>query len=307
MKKLIPMIFLVTMLFRVYSYEVPAMSNPLGLRVYLLPQKTGKEVRFTFIKRDANGRPGGDTLNWFVNSPSGKTVCEGIFSDDGDETASWKRGPVQEADVRFIPQEQGVYTLSFNMDCDARLYFNQTKAVNIHWGLQNSNFRTDNYFSKIQTWFYLIPRKAGELGDIEIVSNYMHYSRLVNMTLRTEKQTFYENYTAPAAPNKKNIFTHHFKIPRSNADELYELKADQFYVISFVPQSYPMLTFFFDRASAAAFKPWLKKWTLHRTGLNIRQVRGKRLPWLPDIFTEWSITLTNGKIFIFAPPHLEKH
>lgn len=57
MKKLIPMIFLVTMLFRVYSYEVPAMSNPLGLRVYLLPQKTGKEVRFTFIKRDANGRP----------------------------------------------------------------------------------------------------------------------------------------------------------------------------------------------------------------------------------------------------------
>lgn len=299
MKKLIPMIFLVTMLFRVYSYEVPAMSNPLGLRVYLLPQKTGKEVRFTFIKRDANGRPGGDTLNWFVNSPSGKTVCEGIFPDDGDETASWKRGPVQEADVRFIPWEQGVYTLSFNMDCDARLYFNQTKAINVHWGLQNSNFRTDNHFSKIQTWFYLIPRKAGEPGDIEIVSNYMHYSRLVNMTLRTEKQTFYENYTAPAAPNKKNIFTHHFKIPRSNADDLYELKADQFYVISFVPQSYPMLTFFFDRASAAAFKPWLKKMDMTPNRIEYPAGSGGKITLAPGHFYRMEYHADKQKDFHF--------
>ena len=46
------------------AYAVPNLSYPLHQRVLLLPKDANKEVSFTFVKFDANGRPGADVLAW---------------------------------------------------------------------------------------------------------------------------------------------------------------------------------------------------------------------------------------------------
>ena len=242
------------------AYEIPNLTYPMSQRILLLPRDMNKEVRFSLVKFDANGRPGADVLSWEVKSPSGKVVCEGTFPDDGDTRDSWKRGPDQLAEIRFRPTEKGIYKLGYLMDCDARIRLTGTKAENVYWALEHSRFRTDDYDKeKIRTWFYIPAEKAGEDSRVTITSNYMHYSKTRNLTIRSGNRTFYKNFDAPEAPDKKHIYVHQYVIDRENPDDLYELTADRFYVISFRPQGLRPLTFFFDRESAVAFKPYLPK------------------------------------------------
>ena len=252
------------------AYDIPGLTYPMNQQILLLPKDMNREVKFSFIKFDANGRPGADVLAWQVKSPSGAVVCNGTFPDDGDTAVSWKRGPDQKTEFKFMPKEKGIYTLGFLMDCDARVQLSKTKAENAYWALKHTRFRTDSYNStKIHAWFYLPAEKLGESSKVTITSNYMHYSKTRNMTIRTGKRTFYKNHDAPEAPDKRGIYVHQYEIDRENPNDLYELTADQFYVITFLPRGLEPLTFFFDRESAIAFKPYLKKMDLNPGAVSI--------------------------------------
>ena len=269
-----------------HAYDIPGMTYPMSQRILLLPKDMNKEVKFSFVKFDANGRPGPDVLAWQLRSPSGAVVCGGTFPDDGDSTVSWKRGPDQVAEFKFMPKEKGIYTVGFLMDCDARIRLSETKAENVYWGLEHGRFRTDSYnATKMHTWFYLPAEKLGESSKVTITSNYMHYSKTKNMTIRTDKRTFYQNHDAPEAPDKRHIYVHQYEIDRENPNDLYELTADKFYVITFLPRGLKPLIFFFDRESALAFKPYLPKIDLSRGTVSIPSGKaGEKIALSPGDF-----------------------
>ena len=252
--------FLLTILFalNLSAIDLPALSNVLGIKIFMLPKEVNKEVLFTFTKKDNNGRAGSDALAFSVISPSGKTVFEYTIPDDGNAENGWKFGPKQPVEVRFVPKEKGVYTLEFKMECDAYLYFDNTKIKNLHVGFTNGNFRTGSK-SPIHVFFYLPIDKVGEAGVTHISSNYMHYSQISDMIIKTDKEVFYNKFTAKPAPDRKKIFTHNFLIPRKDPNALYELSASKFGVISFAPRLYPVLKFFLTKEAAVAFKPYLFK------------------------------------------------
>ena len=219
MKQLISLVIAAVLFFPGFlrAYDIPGMTYPMSQRILLLPKNMDKEVKFSFVKFDANGRPGPDVLAWQLRSPSGAVVCGGTFPDDGDSTVSWKRGPDQVAEFKFMPKEKGIYTVGFLMDCDARIRLSETKAENVYWGLEHGRFRTDSYnATKMHTWFYLPAEKLGESSKVTITSNYMHYSKTKNMTIRTGKRTFYKNHDAPEAPDKRHIYVHQYEIDREN-------------------------------------------------------------------------------------------
>lgn len=238
--------------------EMPALSYVLSLKIYFLPKELNKEVQFTFSKRDNNGRAGADALAFTVYSPSEKAVFEYTIPDDGETGHEWKFGPRQPVDVRFTPTEKGVYTLEFKMDCDAYLYFDNNTVKNTYVAMNNTRFRTGTC-TPAHLFFYMPINKVGERGIIDISSSYMHYNQITNMTISDGKTVFYDKFTAKPAPDKKHIFAHHFFIRRSDPEALYELKADQFGLINFVPKLYPALTFFFSKEGAEAFKPYFFK------------------------------------------------
>jgi len=245
--------------FQADALSIPALSNILSLKIYILPEQLNKEILFTFFKKDSNGRAGADALAFAVYSPSGKSVFEYSIPDDGETGNQWKPGPRQKAEVRFIPREKGVYTLQFKMSCDAYLYFDNNEVKNCHIGLSNSNFRTGGPHTPAHLYFYLPVNKVGESGIVDISSSYMHYNQISNMNITGGGKVFYKNFTAAPAPNKTKIFAHHFLIDRKNPHTLYELQASKFSVIDFVPKLYPQLTFFFSKKGAEAFKPYLFK------------------------------------------------
>ena len=238
------------------DYAVPSQFEIEGMRIFLLPKEPGKPATFTFDKCDRNGRPGADILVWVLVSPSGQEIQSGRVPDDGVTEASWGAGPRQTVNVDFLAVEEGPYQIYFPIEIDAVLRFDQTKAENLHWGFENTSFRTDEA-TPIHAWFYLPPTTLGEPASVEIASNYLHYSRITNLRLATPLQVFYDGFTNEIPPVGEKPFTCLFKIPRTAADSLYELTADEFYVISFAPRNYPPIRFFFDHASAVAFKPFM--------------------------------------------------
>ncbi len=261
MKKFVK--FLSVMLAAVFALnlaatEMPALSYLLSLKIYFLPKELNKEVKFTFFKRDNNGRAGADALAFTVYSPSEKPVFEYTIPDDGEVGHEWKFGPRQPVEVKFTPTEKGVYTLEFKMDCDAYLYFDNNEVVNTYVAMHNTRFRTGEK-TPAHLFFYLPVNKVGESGVIDFSSSYMHYNQITNMTITDGKRVFYDKFTAAPAANKTTIFAHHFFIDRRDPEALYELKADQFGVISFVGKLYPALTFFFSKEGAQAFKPYFFK------------------------------------------------
>ena len=250
------------------AIDLPALSNVLGIKFFFLPKELNKEVLFTFEKRDNNGRAGSDALAFSVVSPGGETVFEYTIPDDGNAENGWRFGPRQPVEVRFTPTEAGVYTLEFKMECDAYLYFDNTRIENLHVGFTNGNFRTATE-TPAHLFFYLPVDKVGEAGITHISSNYMHYSQISDMTITDGKTVFYEGFTADPAPDKRQIFTHNFLIRRSDPEAIYELTASKFDVISFAPRLYPTLTFFLTREAAIAFKPYFFKSSIHPNSFEI--------------------------------------
>ncbi len=240
------------------ALEIPALSYLLSLKIYFLPKELNKEVKFTFFKRDNNGRAGADALAFTVYSPSEKAVFEYTIPDDGEVGHQWKFGPKQPVEVKFTPTEKGVYTLEFKMDCDAYLMFDNNEVVNTYVAMHNTRFRTGSK-TPAHLFFYMPVNKVGESGIVDISSSYMHYNQISNMTITDGKTVFYDKFTAAPAANKTTIFAHHFFVKRRDPQALYELKADEFGVISFVGRLYPPFTFFFSKEGAEAFKPYFFK------------------------------------------------
>lgn len=240
------------------AIDMPALSYALSLKIFFLPKELNKEVKFTFFKKDNNGRAGADALAFTVYSPSEKAVFEYTIPDDGETGHQWKFGPRQKAEVKFVPTEKGVYTLEFKMDCDAYLYFDNNEVENTYVAMNNTRFRTGSN-NPAHLFFYMPVNKVGESGIIDISSSYMHYNQITNMTITDGKTVFYDKFTGAPAANRREIFAHHFFIKRSDPEAVYELTADKFNLINFVPKLYPALTFFLSKEGAEAFKPYFFK------------------------------------------------
>ncbi len=97
-------------------------------------------------------------------------------------------------------------------------------------------------------------QKPGEGKQVTLSYNYMHYSRIWDLSLRTQERTLLSGYDTPPAPEKTHVYGQTFPVERERSTDLYEIRAKAFDVVTFQVRELPPPVWFFRLEDAAAFR-----------------------------------------------------